>query len=309
MKLQNVGRALAAVGLAVVTLFSVPLPAGAAGSTGVLFHSDRDGDNEVYLANATTGQLLKKLTNNTKDQDESPSWRPQGDQFVYTSYNVTTSTPSQLFVKTISTGQVRQLTDNLQLSYEQPVFSPDGQKVAVVTNDAARQSCLRLITIGAATTTETILRCAPQGIGYELPAWSPDGQKIMLTVFEETGPSRYVLKLSTNAFELLIPGAYTGVWSPNGSKIAFTRLRMLPTDVEQVYLANADGTNAQAITNDPARSRRAVAWYPSGTRILTISFKDDSPVGLRSINTSGGGEFVFPRVGMANDFATVNSVR
>lgn len=87
MHIQIISRIVIVVAMAVMLLGGVPAPAVAATpNRGVLFHSDRDGDNEIYLANATTGQLLQKLTNNTKDQDESPSWHPQGTSITYITY-------------------------------------------------------------------------------------------------------------------------------------------------------------------------------------------------------------------------------
>jgi Tol biopolymer transport system component len=57
---------------------------------------------------------------------------------------------------------------------------------------------------------------------------------------------------------------YYGVWSPDGSKIAFTTDR---DGNDEVYVMNFDDTNPVNMTNNPGDDRRP-DWRPDGQKII-----------------------------------------
>jgi Tol biopolymer transport system component len=59
-------------------------------------------------------------------------------------------------------------------------------------------------------------------------------------------------------------------WSPDGSRIAFTRGRDPDTDL---YVMNADGSNVLRLTNDAFTHYRP-AWSPDGQRIAFVTERD-----------------------------------
>lgn len=61
------------------------------------------------------------------------------------------------------------------------------------------------------------------------------------------------------------------VWSPDGTKIAFGRTTF--TVQSQIYVMNADGSNATRISNN-AFGDRQPSWSPDGTKIAFISSRD-----------------------------------
>ncbi|HTH72518.1 MAG TPA: DPP IV N-terminal domain-containing protein [Candidatus Pristimantibacillus sp.] len=289
-----------------IPAYAAPLPPLTGNN--VLFYSNRDGDNEIYMVK--TDGSVQQLTANTNLQDESPSWRPQGDSFVYVSY-IANTTPAQLYSMSLPSQTITQLTNDANLVYESPMYSPDGTKIVYTTSDPSSQTCIGMLTV--ATNTKTNLVCADLSLrqSVSLPVWSPDGTKIMYTL-NDGQFNRYVYNFATQTSSLLIPGAFTGFWLPDMTKITYSRLPQLSTDTGQSFLANADGTGEQQITDSGPggrRSNRVVATYPSGDKILMISFTATSLPEVRSLNLSDLSQQAVPQKDHTSDFASAGAVK
>ena len=76
-------------------------------------------------------------------------------------------------------------------------------------------------------------------------------------------------------------------WSPDGSRIVFTRRWNPegPNEREQIYVANADGSNLQPI-DLPGVDPIQPTWFPDGQRIL---FLDTSTSTYKVVNADGTG--------------------
>ena len=119
------------------------MPAVSPDGTKIAFASNRDGDYEIYVMKANTPEgptnVPRKLTNNTNTsnpdmkRDWNPDWSPNGKQIVFESSREKTPTnrfDDEIFVmKADGTGQ-KNLTNNIGFSDIDPVFSPDGRKIA-----------------------------------------------------------------------------------------------------------------------------------------------------------------------------------
>ena len=85
------------------------------------------------------------------------------------------------------------------------------------------------------------------------PAWSPDGAKIAFASTRNgTTPQIYVMKANGDSVVRLTHSIRFDVqpaWSPDGTKIAFATNR---DSNDEIYVMNADGTNAVNVTNHPA---------------------------------------------------------
>ena len=112
------------------------------------------------------------------------------------------------------------------------------------------------------------------GIGWSIsqpsePAWSPLDRAIAFTAMGDAGPeiqivrpSRYAggKSMTTNGSPTtLLEQASSPSWSQNGTRIAF-----VATDTQFVSIADADGTNAGAITDVPSANP---SWSPDGASI------------------------------------------
>lgn len=111
--------------------------------------------------------------------------------------------------------------------------------------------------------------------GLSAPALSPDGAKIAYSVYPVGNsypfPMGHIFTMNSDGSGAvdLTPGSssedFNPVWSPDGTKIAFTRyINYSPDDpANGVYVMNSDGSNAYEI----AANAKLATWSPDGSRI------------------------------------------
>lgn len=92
----------------------------------ILFHSNRDGNFEIYVANID-GSAPKNLTNDAGN-DVTPSWSRAGDLVVWSANR--TGDGYQLYVARPDGSGTRQITRQNASNTARPAFSPDGTKIA-----------------------------------------------------------------------------------------------------------------------------------------------------------------------------------
>jgi TolB protein len=109
------------------------------------------------------------------------------------------------------------------------------------------------------------------------PTWSPDNQAIAYTSYRPSGGmgtfQDIVLSyISTGERRMPANGDpkkqnYLPIWSPDGSKIAFTTNR---DGNPEIYVMNKDGSGARRMTNSPAIDV-SPTWSPTGGQLAWVS--------------------------------------
>ncbi len=142
-------------------------------------------------------------------------------------------------------GQVR-LTSGPGWSRD-PVWSPDGSRIAFVSN---RDGNEEIYLMNADGTGVVRLTNDPGSDGN--PAWAPDGTRIAFASNRGGNLDIYFMSASgASPTQLTNAPAADGspAWSPDGTKIAFVSNRDLN---EEIYRMDADGANPVRLTDSPA---------------------------------------------------------
>ena len=179
-------------------------------------------------------------------------------------------------------GKVTQRHDTWFSWIRQPVLSPDGKTVAMVsdapdpTNDDVVLQFYDLTT--RKSTRPDVAETAP--LGHQDPAWRPDGKELLYVRNGRDGPKGapviYRWDVATRrATPVTGPGYLEPSYSPDGKYIAATKTSTFGNDV--VILDAANGRELLRVTTDGASW--APAWSPTGDAIafLHIDGPDRGP--------------------------------
>jgi TolB protein len=130
------------------------------------------------------------------------------------------------------------------------------------------------------------------------PVWSPDNQAIAYTSYRPSGPSGLgtfqdivVSYIQTGERKMPADGSpqkqnYLPIYSPDGSKIAFTSNR---DGNPEIYVMNAkDGSGLRRMTNNPGIDVTPT-WSPTGNQLAWVSDRTGTPH-IYIMNADGTGQ-------------------
>jgi TolB protein len=160
-----------------------------------------------------------------------------------------------------------------------PVSNRDVQEIFIADYDGANQRRV--------TSTQTL---------NITPTWSPDGQVIAYTSYRPSGGGigtfQDVVLSSIFTGDRQTPAAgnpskqnYLPVWSPDGTKIAFTTNR---DGNPEIYVMNRDGGNVRRMTNSPSIDV-SPTWSPNGGQLAWVSDRTGTPK-IYIMNADGTGQ-------------------
>ncbi len=189
--------------------------------------------------------------------------------------------PRELFVAPPAPGAEESLTRITIDTFDdrQPAVSPDGSRVAYVSNKHGQaQGNVYLYDILKGTHTRVTYR--PQGLD-SMPAWSPlkDGQGqhselIIVSDLYSKIPQLYRVNIPTGTWTQITYSQYpisSPHVSPDGRYIAYTMDVNGNTDI---YVMDYDGRNVQRITSHPKQDQNP-KWCPKWDTGYWIAFESD----------------------------------
>ena len=206
------------------------------------------------------------------------------------SFNIYAMQPNGAGLTALTSGAGRHLC---------PDYSADGKQIAYCSDVSGAWEIWTMKQNGTKQTQLTHFG------GFAIfPDLSPDGSKVAFSGFlgEPQNDQIYVVDATTGLSPLQLtscpdsqPDCFSDypVWSPDGTRIAFTHGDGFDTDDnpvnEQVWVMHADGSNAHPLTSGADPKDQVPDWSPDGSRIAFSSGPFGSE-GIWTMNADGSNQ-------------------
>ncbi len=230
-------------------------PAWSPDGTRIAFHSDREGESDLYIMYAD-GTGVTRLTHGP-GRNLAPDWSPDGTRLAFTA----NEHGWQIYV--INTGGTERMQVTDLLGYNgTPAWSPtDSATIAFYYEDKHYSSAIHTIRPDGTG----MLRLTSGGTYHDIhPSWSPEGDQIVFAS-ERVGHLRFeifvapVRRSNDDAWPEAVQLTETGgnAWSPDWSPVlpdGNTRIAFAIRDGDNrdIYIMLPDGSDRFQLTDDPA---------------------------------------------------------
>ena len=243
---------------------------------------------DLYLADATTGKRLKRLTNSTLNAEteelryaySQAAFSPDGKSLAYTAYTKGKDVLVLLDVKS------REVIRYLDTGLEQMVgasFSPDGRKLVF---SGSKNGLSNLYMIDA--DGKNLRQLTTGWYAGLMPQWSPDGRKIAFV--SDRGPETNLDLLKFGKWTINVLDLEVGtietvpnqrgknlnpMWAPDGRSVAFISDR---SGVAQIFLYDFDTKEHYQITKliggvqSVTENSPAISWARQADKLAFVYF-------------------------------------
>lgn len=157
----------------------------------IVFASNEDGDEELYIVSSDGGDI-QRLTDNLT-VDTLPEFSPDGSLIAFTS-DMDSPGFTEIYTYSLEDGQITRLTDDTGNNYA-PAWSPDGSRIAYVSDKSGDGD---IYVMDADGSRPMLLTPDDRGAEDRSPTWSPDGRWIAFASNREGENFRwYAVNLET----------------------------------------------------------------------------------------------------------------
>lgn len=261
----------AALVLLLSGLIVVALTALATRSGEIAFESNQTGNWDIFLLDLQTG-TTRNLTRSLTDEF-TPAWSPDGTRIAFVS-DRDQDLRTELYVMDADGSNERQLSDGAYIDRD-PYWTVDGRLVYM---HGWKQAFMMDVDSG---TQQWI------GNGF-MPRLSPDESALLYYIEANNSYETHVYTIDMHDHRItdLTSGAshnWGGVWSPDGSTIAFMSNR---GGKPNIFTVRPDGSRLMPITS--GANDFSPAWSPDGTQIVYASSDTFGRLQLTIVDADGG---------------------
>ena len=232
-----------------------------------LYVMDADGSNIVQLAELSGGPLGLNFP--------GPTWSPDGERIAYTT---DLNYWEEIWLINMDGSGAKRLIDDETQRQSNPTWSPDGNLIAYTCNymevEESNSDNICLVSVNDLT-AKRLTYFSDNSSLYDL-SWQADGEQIAFRqVAGDLSNSEYYLidRDGSNLTQLpfLQIQDREAVWSPDGTRIAFTKYKYdLNYDAtsrlqdEGLYMMHSDGSGVVRLTDGDVDEP---SWSPDGRKL------------------------------------------
>ncbi len=228
------------------------------------------------------GTAQRRLTK-TEHFDNYPAWSPDGTQIAFVAYSgrgldsshYPTHHEHQDAMKiaimssdaqSVEEEEIRWLWSTKRVALYPPVWSPDSQRLAFITNEGENRPHKRILyTIGSDGSEMNRI-----GETTALPTWSPDSEELAFAAVDDEEAMIYIVEPDGAGLRRVWSSGPDGTnppisqvsWSPDGSELLFIS--------DQTYVVGSDGGDLRRLVEGVPTTSAWVgqaSWSPDGSRI------------------------------------------
>lgn len=235
----------------------------------IIFQSDMDGDNEIYIL---TANEVCKLTDNSWS-DEYPRWSPDGTKIAF---SANPKGNFDVFIMNADATGLSQITSSLNNEGE-PAWFPDGSALAFTEETKSllgKEEGLRTIDLK----TKNIRTLIPDfKRSHGLSDFSPSEPLAAFTGHRFIGWDVFILDLRDGQYRALTEGGKScrARFSKDGRRLAYVSSRA--DGKGDIWSMNPDGSGDIRLTERNETYDYFPAWAPDGDHIVFCSSTQNSP--------------------------------
>jgi len=232
-----------------------------------------DGPWDIYVQDLTNpGSAPLQLTNTPTQNEDRPTWSPDGTRIAYAGVDAPMSASWDIWVKPATGGTAERIADDASAGmgssgqFSRPQWSPDGDEIyygKIIAVSPQNYDIYRAAADGSDVATGGTPIVAGSANTYQA-ALSPDGSQLCFTLQDPMGGQKDVYTVPSS------PGGspvartsgsdseYECAWSPDGTKIAFVRGAFGAGEILMVDSSGSMGTSP--VTNVAGRFDGNPEW-------------------------------------------------
>ncbi|HLJ96700.1 MAG TPA: S41 family peptidase [Gemmataceae bacterium] len=195
------------------------------------------------------------------------------------------STHGELFTIATDQGDVRRLTQTPGVRETQPQWSPDGKRIAFVSDKSGREEVWVCDEEGG-----QLKQISDSDSQKGQLSWAPDSKAILYTGSDK---KLFKYEFATNQTTVLARGDVIGFggaaltnprWSPDSKWVSYTKAgnNLLP----HVYVLPAAGGEERRVTDELSYSDANALWTPDGKKLVYLAGSDVGNIGQAGRSTA-----------------------